>query len=137
MTRTLFAVLILFSSTDTIVVTPTHAGEAFRHISMTKVEQLLGKPGVFVYDINVPEIWEQYHLPGTVHVDNPDLTQFLPTDKSATLIFYCAGPLCSVSAAAAREAARLGYLRLYVMDDGIFGWVKAGKVERAKSTEKP
>jgi rhodanese-related sulfurtransferase len=28
---------------------------------------------------------------------------------------------------AAREAAKLGYEKLYVMPDGIFGWVKAGK----------
>jgi rhodanese-related sulfurtransferase len=28
---------------------------------------------------------------------------------------------------AAREAAKLGYEKLYVMPDGIHGWVKAGK----------
>jgi rhodanese-related sulfurtransferase len=28
---------------------------------------------------------------------------------------------------AAREAAKLGYRNVFVMPDGIFGWVKAGK----------
>jgi rhodanese-related sulfurtransferase len=28
---------------------------------------------------------------------------------------------------AAREAAKLGYRRLYVMPEGIHGWMKAGK----------
>jgi len=28
---------------------------------------------------------------------------------------------------AAREAAALGYTRIYVMPDGISGWLKAGK----------
>jgi hypothetical protein len=28
---------------------------------------------------------------------------------------------------AAREAAALGYRKLFVMSDGIFGWEKAGK----------
>ncbi len=28
---------------------------------------------------------------------------------------------------AAREAAKLGYTRLFVMSDGITGWVKQGK----------
>jgi hypothetical protein len=28
---------------------------------------------------------------------------------------------------AAREAAALGYRKLFVMTDGIYGWVKAGK----------
>ena len=31
------------------------------------------------------------------------------------------------SHAAAREAAKLGYQNVYVMPDGIMGWVKAGK----------
>ena len=31
------------------------------------------------------------------------------------------------SHAAAREAAKLGYRNVYVMPDGILGWVKAGK----------
>ncbi len=28
---------------------------------------------------------------------------------------------------AAREAVKLGYTNVFVMPDGIFGWVKAGK----------
>jgi rhodanese-related sulfurtransferase len=28
---------------------------------------------------------------------------------------------------AAREAVQLGYSRVFVMPDGIFGWLKAGK----------
>ena len=31
------------------------------------------------------------------------------------------------SHAAAREAAKLGYQNVFVMPDGITGWVKAGK----------
>jgi len=31
------------------------------------------------------------------------------------------------SHAAAREAAKLGYTNVFVMPDGILGWVKAGK----------
>jgi rhodanese-related sulfurtransferase len=31
------------------------------------------------------------------------------------------------SHAAAREAAKLGYTNVFVMPDGIQGWVKAGK----------
>jgi rhodanese-related sulfurtransferase len=31
------------------------------------------------------------------------------------------------SHAAAREAVKLGYQNVYVMSDGIMGWVKAGK----------
>jgi rhodanese-related sulfurtransferase len=37
------------------------------------------------------------------------------------------------SHSAAREAVKLGYSKVYVMPDGILGWVKAGKpVEPAR-----
>jgi len=36
--------------------------------------------------------------------------------------------------AAATEAVRLGYTRVYVMPEGIFGWINAGKpVEKSKA----
>jgi rhodanese-related sulfurtransferase len=132
------ALFFLFLSAAALWGTPVQAEEAFSQIPMTKVDQLLGKPGVFVFDMNTPETWEQYHLPGAVHVDNPDLARFLPPDKNATILFYCFNQLCDASAAAAREASSLGYQRLSVMKEGIIGWVKSGRpIERGKSAKKP
>jgi rhodanese-related sulfurtransferase len=86
----------------------------------------MNRTNVAVLDVNVQEVWEKHHIPGAVHIVSEDLTKYLPADKSATLIFYCAGPMCRASATAANDSIMLGYRRVYVMTDGIFTWVKAG-----------
>ncbi len=100
---------------------------------MQEVQRFLGKPGVFIYDVNLPEIWAANHLPGAIHVADANLRHYLPADRNAILIFYCAAPRCSASESAAADAVKLGYTRVYVMPEGIFGWVKAGlPVEKSK-----
>jgi len=96
-------------------------------LTMAQVEALLGKPGVYVFDVNTPELWEQGHLPGAIYIDRPDFRRLLPRDKKAMLVFYCANRLCSASGAAAQEALRLGYRNVYLMPEGIFGWARSGR----------
>jgi rhodanese-related sulfurtransferase len=104
-------------------------------LTMAQVERMLGQPGVFIYDVNPPEIWQQNHLPGAVLIDRPDLKHFLPRDRNATLIFYCANRLCLASSAAAAQASRRGYKKVFVMPEGIFGWVRSGRP--VESSAKP
>jgi rhodanese-related sulfurtransferase len=102
------------------------ADDYFQTIPMPEVARIMNKPGVVLLDVNVPEIWEKHHIPGAVHIDSADLAKYLPKDRSATLIFYCASPLCSASGAAANESVLLGYRKVYVMPEGISGWVRMG-----------
>jgi len=101
-------------------------GEKYSMLTMQEVSEMIGRPGVYIFDVNEPEIYEEHHLPGVVHIIDPHLKRYLPRDKAATIVFYCAERRCTASAAAAREAARLGYRNVYTMPEGIFGWVKAG-----------
>jgi rhodanese-related sulfurtransferase len=111
--------------------------EGFGHVSIDEVERFLGKSDVYIFDVNVPEIWAEHHLPGAIHVKDAKLKRYLPADKNAILIFYCAEPRCTASEAAATEAVRLGYGRVYVMPEGIFGWINAGKpVEKSPPQKK-
>ncbi|HYA64879.1 MAG TPA: rhodanese-like domain-containing protein [Candidatus Sulfotelmatobacter sp.] len=113
------------------------ADHGFAHVSIDEVERFLGRPGVYIFDVNVPEIWAEHHLPGAIHVKDAKLRRYLPADKHAILIFYCAEPRCTASEAAATEAVRLGYTRVYVMAEGIFGWINAGKpVEKSTPQDK-
>ncbi len=108
------------------------AGEPYLHVSVDAVARFLGTPGVHVFDVNPDEIWSRHHLPGAVHVTDPDLSKVLPADRGASIVFYCSGRDCEMSHAAAREAAERGYTNVFVMVDGIEGWVARGKpVERA------
>ena len=59
-------------------------------------------------------------------------TAELPTDRALRLVFYCYNDMCRSAAAAARRAIAAGYTHVYVMPDGIQGWVAA---ERA--TDRP
>jgi len=101
--------------------------EPFTMLSMQQVSDILGKPGVYVFDVNEQEIYAQHHLPGAVHVTDAKLKKYLPRDKNATVIFYCAERRCTGSAMAAREAVKLGYKKVYTMPEGIFGWVGSGR----------
>jgi rhodanese-related sulfurtransferase len=90
------------------------------------VARVLGQPGLVILDLNAPEEYALHHLPGARSVGEGELAAALPADRATELVFYCSGPDCAVAEAAAREAARLGYRNLYVMEDGIAGWVAAG-----------
>ncbi len=68
-------------------------------------------------------------IPGAVLLTDSDAfsTSELPTDKSKTLVFYCANTHCGASHEAAARALTAGYPNVKVLPDGIAGWVKAGK----------
>jgi rhodanese-related sulfurtransferase len=101
-------------------------GEKYSLITLREARDLQGKAGVFFMDVNEQEVYERYHIAGATPVTSEDLRRFLPQDKQSTIIFYCAERRCYASHAAAREAIQLGYTRVLVMPEGIFGWVSAG-----------
>jgi len=68
------------------------ADEPFQLVAAEQVEKMLGARDVKVYDVNVDELWERYHLPGAIHAPERDLASVLPQDKATRLVFYCSGP---------------------------------------------
>ena len=80
----------------------------------------------FVFDANPPELYKEQHVPGARWIDyNSVKKNVLPADRRATLIFYCANRMCTASHQAAKTALSLGWTEVYVMPEGIFGWVRA------------
>jgi len=112
-----------------------HAQDApFTMLTMQQVSEMLGKPGVYLLDANLPEIYEKNHLPGAVNVTPENLKKCLPRDRNATVIFYCADRRCTASEGAARDAVKLGYKKVYTMPEGIFGWVRSGRATESQKT---
>jgi rhodanese-related sulfurtransferase len=76
------------------------------------------------------EHFARAHIPGAVHCDYELMDQVaserLPADKSRSLVFYCAGPMCPVSRRAASKATQMGYTSVAVYEGGIRGWQAAG-----------
>ena len=84
-------------------------------------------PDVYVYDCNPEDIYEKSHLKGSIHANKADWMNLLPKDKkNSFVILYCINRMCTVSFEAALEAINAGYENVYVMPDGIQGWVSNG-----------
>jgi rhodanese-related sulfurtransferase len=82
--------------------------------------------------------YDEGHIPMAVSVpDNQfdKMTDKLPVDKTALLIFYCGGPACDLSHKSARKAEALGYSNVKVFSDGFPGWMKVPGNFAAVSTE--
>ena len=83
-----------------------------------------------LFDANNKDTREKYGvIPGAVLLANYkkfDL-KVLPDDKAKPVVFYCAGPKCMASHAAAKRAVKAGYKDVAVMSDGIMGWKDSGK----------
>jgi rhodanese-related sulfurtransferase len=101
-------------------------------ISMMEAETLVGKQGVYFFDVNTLEIWAEGFIPGAVFFNVQNWRELLPKNKDAVMVFYCANRLCTSSNMAARETMKLGYTGVRHMADGIYGWRMSGRV-----TEKP
>jgi hypothetical protein len=67
------------------------ADEPFGRLGVDDVAARIGKPGVYVYDNNAKEVFAAGHVPTAkwVAFDAVQASN-LPSDKKATLIFYCA-----------------------------------------------
>jgi hypothetical protein len=64
--------------------------DGFGELTVDEVAARIGKPGVFVFDNNNREEWLEGHVPTATWVDyNTFTTADMPSDKGATLIFYC------------------------------------------------
>jgi len=75
-----------------IALAPPARADELPMLTPDQVESLLGKPGVKVFDANVPELWEKHHLPGATFIGERKLATLLPADKETQLVFYCSGP---------------------------------------------
>ena len=91
--------------------------------------------GAVVIDANSEERFVEGHVPGARWIPFDGVTKNkLPSDKTATLIFYCYNERCGASTSAANAAIALGFENVFVMPAGIKGWEEAGKpIEKGAS----
>jgi hypothetical protein len=75
-----------------------HAGQAegFGQLTVDELEAKMkeakdGKGALFIFDNNAKAVYDKGHIPGAKWVDHENVkASDLPTDKEATLVFYCA-----------------------------------------------
>lgn len=96
-------------------------------LSIGRVAKNIGKPGVYLFDCNPPEIYEQSHIKGAIHANVDGWMDLLPKDKEGSfLILYCINRMCNISYEASLKLIEMGYRNVYLMPDGIQGWVSNG-----------
>lgn len=79
--------------------------------------------------------YDRGHLPGAISIPDSQfdkMTDQLPANKDAQLVFYCGGFKCRLSHKSAAKAMELGYTNVKVFAAGYPAWTKAvgtGKVK--------
>jgi len=80
----------------------------------------------FLFDSRPLPRFQEGWIPTAVNMPFPAFDKLadklLPKDKSALLIFYCAGPTCNMSPGSADKAQKLGYTNIKVYKDGMPAW---------------
>ena len=117
----------------------SEAAPKYGKVTIAQLEHMMQNGNdVHVFDVNSKRRYERGHIPGAQWMSFRSMTAAdLPTDKAATLVFYCANPRCHASHKAATRAVELGYTNVFILPAGIQGWEAAGKpTERAKASGK-
>lgn len=101
-------------------------------LSVDEVAELIARKSAMVVDVNPRRRWASGHLPGAVNLDPGEFSGAdLPADKQTTLVFYCSEPDSRSSRYAARKAAKLGHVNVFIMPAGIRGWLAARRPAEA------
>lgn len=95
-----------------------------KSVSPKKLYQEIQNDSLHIFDLNSIQSYNQGHVPGAVHLNHETFNgSELPSDKSASLVFYCSNPMCRKAPIAARLAKSKGYVNVRVLSAGISGWM--------------
>jgi len=114
-------------------------------VSAAYVKKAMAKnDGTVVIDARPARKWyDKGHVPGAISIPNTffkKMTDKLPADKSAQLIFYCNGFKCPLSTKSAIKAKAMGYTNVKVFQAGYPAWEKAygpGDMKGASKSKAP
>ena len=95
-------------------------------ISTEEVEKLVSRgTGYFLFDSRPAPRFQEGAIPTAVNLPYPafdKLTDKLPADKDALIVFYCGGVNCNMSPGSAEKAKKLGYTNIKVYREGEPAW---------------
>ncbi len=100
-------------------------------MTTAEVEKLVAmgpeKGKYFLFDTRPLPRFQEGAIPTAVNLPFPSFDKvaesLLPKDKNSLVVFYCAGPTCSMSPGSAAKAKKLGYTNLKVYKDGMPAWL--------------
>jgi phage shock protein E len=127
--RTLAVVMIsLLSSIFSCTSTPSEQNGQ-RNIDASKLVSLVREKNAAVIDTMSYIECMDHRIPGSQCVPLEELDKKLPLsfpNKSQSIVFYCESDRCSRAGLAYEKAKLLGYENIYVLEDGLVAWKRAG-----------
>lgn len=93
----------------------------FEHISPQQTKEKLGIGEIKVVDIRDEQSFELGHIPGSFHLTNSTLTQFMNENNLETPVVVCCYHGIS-SQQAAQYLLHQGFEKVYSMDGGFEAW---------------
>jgi rhodanese-related sulfurtransferase len=126
-------VVAFFAGCSTTTTTPAPAAQDWRFhdiVDVAFVQQYAKVPmagDVMIIDARPKRAkYDKGHIPMAVSIPDSQfdkMTDQLPADKDALLIYYCGGPKCKLSHKSAAKAEALGYQNVKVFEAGFPGWM--------------
>lgn len=102
--------------------------EGVTPISMADAEKMLENNQALFMDANTQETRKEIgFIPNAISIASEDWEKFLPKDKNAYIVFYALNRMSYEGAEVAFVAQSKGYENVYVLTDGIEGWVLSGR----------
>jgi rhodanese-related sulfurtransferase len=108
--------------------------EGIKSLKTDEVASLVGKADgkALVIDSRPASKFAEGHIPGAINIPWPELEKkgpaLLPTDKSASLVFYCGGVTCVMSPKSAAVAKEAGFADVAAYPEGEPGWRKSDRL---------
>ena len=101
--------------------------EFFPEVSFDDLKDKIAM-GVTVVDVNHPKTFQTGHIPTAQNftMNAKNLSEILPSDKTAEIVTYCGSPTCTAWLTGAKEIHKLGYENVTHFHGGLAGWVQAG-----------
>ena len=108
--------------------TPTQE-KGQKNIDPATVVSLMKEKSAAVIDIMSYLECMDHRIPGSQCIALEEIDKELPSafpNKSQSLIFYCESDKCPRAGLAYEKAKQLGYESIYVLEDGLVAWKRAG-----------
>lgn len=96
---------------------------SFKHISVAQTKELMTRDDVVVADIRDPNAYAAGHIPGSLHLSNANIGQFMiEKDYEQPIIVVCYHGVSSQGAA--NYLIEQGFEDVYSMDGGFTQWAQ-------------
>jgi len=106
-----------------------------KRITTDELRARMARDGLMLLDVRGDVPYENEHIPRSLSVPVDEIDERVrelsrdgpwPLDKEETIITYCGGLACPLSARAAEKLEEMGYSNVLHYAEGIAGWKEAG-----------